>query len=413
MAERRLPRGLLDPESQAIAEAYEALPALRRQAGGLLSLDPQQDQSLGQTAFEVLASFIPGVGPALASRDIERARRAKDPAAAALAATEFVPFGRAISAMRRSPSMGVAEYDPRFDKRAKEQERLKALNPVVESKGTVNAPEISIAELEGRPFITSMSDRTAAGGLLRGINDVEFNTPVELRGGQDFMFENPGMVWASGKGPTKQIQKLAEEVKIITGQDPLYIPWRMAPSGGDFASMTGETMLSYADAAMSKKAKRALDADIKKLIPDWSGVGSEKSIQQFRSAKDSVRKKVKKTLDVNFREQGGLGIGEARLAVTDPRQYSAPDTGIQNVGIIRPDAPLIPKSGHPSYPYGVPGEGIGRIKEDVRIYELLDRVAKARGILDPKNPSQRDIRALQMKPYYGRITAEELKRLGL
>jgi hypothetical protein len=309
--------------------------------------------------------------------------------------------------------MGVAEYDPRFDKRAKEQERLKALNPVVESKGTINAPEISIAELEGRPFITSMSDRTAAGGLLRGINDVEFNTPVELRGGQDFMFENPGMVWASGKGPTKQIQKLAEEVKIITGQDPLYIPWRMAPSGGDFASMTGETMLSYADAAMSKKAKRALDADIKKLIPDWSGVGSEKSIQQFRSAKDSVRKKVKKTLDVNFREQGGLGIGEARLAVTDPRQYSAPDTGIQNVGIIRPDAPLIPKSGHPSYPYGVPGEGIGRIKEDVRIYELLDRVAKARGILDPKNPSQRDIRALQMKPYYGRITAEELKRLGL
>jgi hypothetical protein len=87
---------LLDPESQAIAEAYEALPALRRQAGGLLSLDPQQDQSLGQTAFEVLASFIPGVGPALASRDIERARRAKDPAAAALAATEFVPFGRLV-----------------------------------------------------------------------------------------------------------------------------------------------------------------------------------------------------------------------------------------------------------------------------------------------------------------------------
>lgn len=413
MAERRLPRGLLDPESQAIAEAYEAIPSVRRQTRGLLSLDPQEEQGMGQAAIEMLASFIPGVGQLLAGRDIERARRANDPAGAALAATEFIPFGRALSAMRRAPTMGIAEYDPRFDKRVKEQERLQALTPIVESKGTVNPPEISIADLEGRPFITSMSDRTAAGGILRGINDVEFNTPVELRGGQDFMFENPDMVWASGRGPTKQIRELAEQVKVITGQDPLYIPWRMAPTGGDFASMTGETMLSYADAAMSKNTKKALDAEIKKLIPNWSGVGSEKSIQQFRVAKDSVRKKVKKMLDVNFREQGGLGIGEARLAVTDPRQYTAPDTGIQNVGVIRAGAPLITQSGHPSYPYGVQGEGLGRIKEDVRIYQLLKEVAEARGIADPRNPSQRDIRSLQMKPYYGRITAEELKKLGL
>jgi hypothetical protein len=378
-----------------------------------LSLDPQEEQGMGQTAFEMLASFIPGVGQLLAGRYIERARRAGDPAAAAMAATEFIPFGRAISAMRRAPKMGIAEYDPRFDKRVKEKERLQALTPIVESKGTVNPPEISIADLEGRPFITSMSDRTAAGGVLRGINDVEFNMPVELRGGQDFMFENPGMVWASGKGPVNQIQKLAEQVKVVTGQDPLYIPWRMAPTGGDFASMTGETMLSYADAAMSKKAKKALDDDIKKFIPNWSGVGSEKSIQQFRGAKDSVRKKVKQMLDVNFREQGGLGIGEARLAVADPRQYTAPDTGIQNVGIIRTDAPLITQSGHPSYPYGVPGEGKGRIKEDVRIYELLRPVVEARGIRDPRNPTQQDIRALQMKPYYGKITAADLKRIGL
>jgi hypothetical protein len=391
----------------------EVLPQAQRTARSLLSLDPQEDVPVSQQALEMALGFVPGIGQAMALRDIERARRANDPAAAALAATAFVPLGRLTAAMSRQPSMGIKEFDPRFDPRVKERERLEALTPRVESKGTVNAPEISIADLEGRPFITSMSDRTAAGGVLRGINDVEFNTPVELRGGQDFMFENPGMVWASGKGPTRQIQKLAEEVKVITGQDPLYIPWRMAPSGGDFASMTGETMLSYADAAMSKKAKRAVDAEIKKLIPEWSGLGSEKSIQQFRTAKDSVRKKIKQTLDVNFREQGGLGIGEARLSVTDQRQYTAPDSGIQNVGVIRTDAPLVTQSGHPSYPFGVPGEGIGRIKEDVRIYELLDPVARARGIADPRAPSQQDIRALQMKPYFGRITAEGLKKMGL
>ena len=403
-------RGLLDPESERLQEAAQEAPAVQRQARGLLSLDPQAESD---TALEMGLGALPGVGQAMALRDLERARRARDPAAGAMAATEFLPFGRMASAMRRSPSMGVAEFDPRFDPRVKERQRLTALNPIVESKNTVNSAEISIADLEGRPFITSMSDRTAAGGVLRGINDVEFNIPVELRGGQDFMFENPGMVWASGKGPARQIQKLADEVKVITGQDPLYIPWRMAPSGGDFASMTGETMLSYADAAMSKKTKKALDSEIQKLIPVWSGVGSEKSIQQFRTAKDSVRKKIKQMLDVNFREQGGLGIGEARLAVTDPRQYTAPDTGIQNVGIIKTDSPLVSQSGHPSYPFGVPGEGIGRIKEDVRIYELLNPVVQARNIANPRAPSQRDVRALQMKPYFGRITADDLKRLGL
>jgi hypothetical protein len=90
----------------------------------------------------------------------------------------------------------------------------------------------------------------------------------------------------------------------------------------------------------------------------------------------------------------------------------APDTGIQNVGRIFTDKPIVTQSGHPAYPAGVPGEGIGRIKEDVKVYELLDPVVKARNIADPRNPSQQDIRALQMKPYFGRITAEALKRMG-
>lgn len=95
MASKKKPAGLLlDPESERIAEAYAAIPSVKKQTRGLLSLDPQQDQSMGQTAFEMLASFIPGVGQALAARDIERARRANDPAAAAMAATEFLPFAR-------------------------------------------------------------------------------------------------------------------------------------------------------------------------------------------------------------------------------------------------------------------------------------------------------------------------------
>ena len=378
------------------------------------SLDPQE-QDLADIAVETGASLVPGVGPALAARDFERARRADDEAGMAMAAASAVPGGKLASLLKRyDPTMAqIAEYDIRFDPRVEEQERLKALVPNVESRGTVNPPEVSIAEFEGRPFITSMSDRTAAGGLLRGVNDVEFRRPVNLQGGQDFMFENPGMVWASGKKPTEDIMELAREIKSATGEDPLYIPWRMAPTGGDFASMTGETMLNYADVSLSKTARKAADAEIAKFIPNWAGIGTEESIRQFRGAKDTVRKAIKKKLDVKFRNEGGLNIGEARLAVTDPRQYTAPGSGIQNIGIIRPDEPLVMQSGHPAYPYGVPGEGIGRVKEDVRIFELLDDAAKARGIANPRQPSRPDTRSLEMKPYAGRITPEILKRLGL
>lgn len=387
---------------------------VKRRYERMVSLDQPQDTDAIDMALEMGGSLVPGVGQALAARDFERARRADDKAGMAMAGASALPLGKLIGALKNydSAMAKVADYDPRFDPRVKERERLLKLEPRVESRGTVNAPEISLAELEGKPFITSMSDRTAAGGVLRGINDVEFRRPVNLQGGQDFMFENPGMVWASGVGPTKQIKKLAEEVKVITGEDPLYIPWRMAPTGGDFASMTGETMLSYADAALPKKVKRDVDAEIRKLIPDWAGLGTEVGIEQFRKAKDTTRKLIKQKLDVNFREQGGLGIGEARIAVADPRQLVAPDTGIQNVGRIFTGRPIVSQSGHPAYPAGVPGEGIGRIKEDVKVYELLDPVVKARNIADPRNPSQQDIRALQMKPYFGRITAEALKRMG-
>ena len=419
---KQMPRGLLDPESQAIEEAAAAAPrvpaALGALARGMYEANIEPLLSPVQTARGLLTAGREFVrDPAGTVRSMAQAEGERLQQAGERPESAFEYYGGLLSPfsmLRRAPTMSrVAEYDIRFDPRVEEQERLKALVPNVESRGTVNPPEVSIAEFEGRPFITTMSDRTAAGGLLRGVNDVEFRRPVNLQGGQDFMFENPGMVWASGKKPTEDIMELAREIKSATGEDPLYIPWRMAPTGGDFASMTGETMLNYADVSLSKAARKAADAEISKFIPNWAGIGTDESIQQFRSAKDSIRKAIKNKLDVKFRNEGGLNIGEARLAVADPRQYTAPGSGIQNVGIIRPDESLIMQSGHPAYPFGVPGEGIGRVKEDVRIFELLEDAAKARGIANPREPLRPDTRSLEMKPYSGRITPEILKRLGL
>lgn len=351
----------------------------------------------------------------------EDIRRVADPAFAVGTALGVAPlmgmarFSRPVQQASAASQRGVvrmpgAAFDPRFDPRVEEQAKLSRLTTDVTERVT-NVPQISLVDLIDRPFITSMSDRTGV-GLLNKINDIELNQPVNMQGGQPFMFNNPGMVWSSGRQPAKQILDEAQIIKQVTGKDPVYIPWRMAPTGGDFATMTGESMLAYADAAMNKTNKRKLDRMIKGFIPDWSGVGSDKSIEQFRAAPDKVRKAIKQQMDVNFRDLGGLSIGQARLSVADPRQLTGKDAGVMSVGEIFADKPLIIGSGHASYPVGVPGRGIGQLKEDVNIFQLMPNVVKARGIPDPTAPRATDIRALQMKPYAGMINEELLRALG-
>jgi len=307
---------------------------------------------------------------------------------------------------------GFGAFDPRYDPRILEQARMQAMTRDVQlNPNAKNAPSIPLTSLAGMPFITSMADRTAAGGSLLGIDNVQFNRPVGLLGGQDFMFNNPGLVWSSGDAPAKALMKYAAEVKSATGQNPIYLPYRMAPTGGDFAQMTGETMLAYADAAMGSRQKNRLDKSIKKFIPTWSGVSDPASVQQFRAAPDKKRKAIKAMMDRDFRNEGGLNIGSARLAVSDPMQLAAQEGGLQNVGEIFAGNSLL-QSPHPAYPGGVPGKGIGTLAEDINVFQLLPDVVKARGIPDPMNPRPSDLRAMQMHPYAGLITDELLRGLG-
>lgn len=102
-------RGLLDPESERVQETVRAAPAAQRQARGLLSLDPQAESD---TALEMGLGALPGVGQAMALRDLERARRAKDPEAAAWAASNFIPFGRIMDSVRgRAPILNMTPPD--------------------------------------------------------------------------------------------------------------------------------------------------------------------------------------------------------------------------------------------------------------------------------------------------------------
>jgi hypothetical protein len=337
---------------------------------------------------------------------------------ALLLASNFVPankVGEVVGIINKRTRLPEdKEIDPRYaysQTRKGDVERTAATTREKIDTGTQDAPSVSIFDQEGKGFVTSMSDRTDAGGILSKINDVELKQPVDLLGGQGYMFENPGQVWASDKSPVSAILKQGEQVRKATGESPLYLPWRMAPTGGDYSHMTGEAMLAFADSSLGRAEKNLLNKKMKEIIPDWKGLNSPKAMQQFRDAPGDSRKKVIQMMDRDFRDIGGISGGEARVAVSDPAQLAAREGGLQNVGILDMMSNRIPRSGHPSYLEGIPGEGIGRLKEDVPVYALLPRKAKMRGMQDPMNPSQQDLRAMQMGASSGIITEGVLKAL--
>jgi hypothetical protein len=195
-------------------------------------------------------------------------------------------FDERFTPRRRKPEKGGGLTGP-------EAKRLGSFGAQIEPR-RLDIPEQSIVDLEGRPFITSMSDRTAAGGMLTRVGDTDLEMPVDLRGGQDYMFDEPnaGQVWAS-----------------------------------------------------------------------------------------------------------------------DPRQLSAPAGGMQNVGRVDTQRPIVDRSGHPTYAAGLPGEGLGVLREDVAAYQLLPQETLLRGITDPRSPSAEDLRSLQMKPFSGIITEDIIRSI--
>ena len=337
-------------------------------------------------------------------------------AMSALGILPIVPSAAALRSARSAPTVSPGEigFDPRFDPRVKEQERIASSQFRYTDSPQVQIPEISIYDLEGQPFILGMADRTAAGRSLTGIDDVTFDMPVDLRGGQDYMFYNPGQVWASDKGPVSAMLNSAARMSpasMLGGvvENPLFLPFRMAPSGGDYSTMVTDAMLSYARNNMSKKTIRAANKDIKAIYPEFKGIENPESMQQLYGAGGDVRKAVQQLLDIKYRDMGGINIGQARLSATDPAQYSAMDVGLGNVGVIEPQRPRFTVSGHPTYEQGIPGYGLGTLREqDISAFDLLPDLVQGRGV-NISNPDPKDIYTLRLGVRSGRITESALR----
>lgn len=331
-------------------------------------------------------------------------------ASAVLAGTmtpEQAQAGALTSGLRRvidaRYSNAVASSAPRKGVLSKTEE----LPVGIENRTLNTGDDLKLEQFEGHPYILTQSDRSAAGGTVRSIRDQAIDG-VNLRGGRDFMFdpESQGQVWASFPSVVNNIHKRASALSGSNGKDTLLLPYAMAPTGIDFATMPLDVMINYARQGMSKTNIKKLDSQIRKVIPEWQGVANPISNDVFRNVTGDKRKNVAHIIDKNFRDvNGGLSMGEARAATSSGDQYLIPDGSLKNIGIIDAKKPVLANSGHPTYVGGLQGEGVGRLTDSINARAFMD----ANGRKLANDPS--DIRSLSMNPAFGQgIIDEKLLR---
>ena len=304
-----------------------------------------------------------------------------------------------------------AELDPRFYNR--KGDASTTLPVTQEDLGTVPAeiPSYTLSDLEGETLISSMSDRTAAGKVLTGVGQERLNYPVNLTGGQDYMFENAGDAWASAQGALTPVMNRALQVQAETGRDPILAPFTMAPTGGDFAGMTGEAMLAYTSTIAPLSTKNALNREIKNFIPDWKGVDNPDSLAQYTGAPAVVRDSIRDLMDIKFRNEGASTTAQGRIGVTDPAQIDAQVTGLRNLARIDTSRPIDPTGGNLTYPASLPGEGMGRIDTDATLADMLPEDVAGRPGATPDARFNQFRRSAELSPRVIPITDDLLRDL--
>ena len=289
---------------------------------------------------------------------------------------------------------GDIGYDPRFGLRKGDIPRMDGLQVTRESFGNQVLRPLEAKDVEGRGLIFTEADRTAAGGTITDVNGVPMEPPVNLYGGTGYALDNPGKGFASGKGIVTNIKNKAKIMKELSNdKNPLLVPFTMAPTGNDFATMTGSTMLSYAKSALSGKVKRELNKALKGIDEDWVGVDSPLMIDHFQSLSATMRKTIQATMDRDFRDKGGLSLPEARLAVSDALQLDADDLTARTFIEIDPDKATVATK-NPSYDESLIGEYVGTAPIPISVLDLATEYSARRGMTGEKFANARgDVRA--------------------
>lgn len=285
-------------------------------------------------------------------------------------------FGGPIPEVTRDTELLMRVGDPR----SVNEMVVEMTDPLVSS-----APIIGAEDLIDRPFITGMSDTSRSGlETVTSVNGVPLN--AVMRGGKYFGLQpqnlERGIAFASAPGAVMGQLNRAAAAQALGGRPVAFIPFGMRPASPDFATMSTDIMVPYAQQVMSRSDKIALDrriregtgskTDDKKPIPDW--VGIDNATPEYLQELGGDRKAVTKALD-EFRDAGSLSRSQARAIVTDPTQFEPVFGDIDMIYELDPRAVAERRfldSDHPSYESALLGRPLGALRdtEKVNIFEF-------------------------------------------
>jgi hypothetical protein len=300
--------------------------------------------------------------------------------------------GVGADVVRKDPSKAkMEELDPIRQNSSKGFYKTKAPNYVedievdVEDQGLL-VPEksLSIDDLENTDLIPLIADRTAAGKTLKGVQggakDYKFENPVDLQGGRGFMRYPDTGAFASMPNVMGEQAQLAKRV-AEGGGDPRLVHMSMSAEGGDFSTMMSDTVMEMMDQSdISAKDVKAFDSWVKANVDaDFPGIRSANAKDYLATQVPGTRRQLmwKKLDGPEFKNKGFPVMGDARVAITDPRLLSSPSMQGSSVTKVDTSGNLItgPVRQHKTYSSQVGPTGAdGYVGElDAVPYEILMR----------------------------------------
>jgi hypothetical protein len=241
-------------------------------------------------------------------------------------------------------------------------------------------------DLIDRAYMTGITD-TSRPGLERvtAVNGV----PVDSlqRGGFGFGMQpnniDRGIAFASAENAVRAQLNRARQAQSLSGRPGvIFAPHGMVGPSPDFATMSTDIAVPYAQRVLSQSDKNILDKRIREgtdskaaLIPDFPGI--DRATPEYLSSIGGKRKSILQALDEKGpQEAGALSRSQIRAIVTEPSEVDAPFGQVNAFYELNPDYyagtnPLDPvMSDHPSYAFALSGRPIGLAREGFSIFDL-------------------------------------------
>jgi len=458
-AVRQVPRSILD---------YIANTPVSEMGSDVAGLLGAIAQSARENPLEFAAGFNPYTGAMISARDTQRTNEAIRQAEAQgdtrtadnlrqmnllnmLGSIPFVggfsnatrrfrdPSGRTVEGTEVTrANAGISDSNPQGQKspmiqRIGDIERSNEM--VVDMTPSVlnEIPIIQAEQIVDRPYVSTMAD-ISRGGLetVRSINGTPMNVVVG-RGGQDYMFQPNTGLWASEQSPASGILNASREAaqRFPSNRTPLFAPYQMKGNSTDFATMTLDLMVPYAQRNMSNASKQDLDRFIRNIVvskkvgpegnqrtvqtrpfrrggnQEWRGL-DDPNITEYLYSIGGNRKYISDALD-RYRDAGSLSISQARNIIADPNQYTPTAGTLLNVGEFFRNSRLSPST-HPTYSQDISGRGLGRFNAPFTLaeanpYTRLTGTNEGRSLFDVVQSAGRELNPLDMGSETGLMKA--------